>query len=132
MHPPFTLISFLRARLRSFGYAFSGWWYVLRTQPNAWLHALISIVVVVVGLWLTLPVRDWVVIILTMALVWTAEFLNTAIETVVDLVSPQHHPLAKVGKDVGAAAVLIAALAAVLIGLLLLGPPLWHKVTAWP
>jgi len=62
------------------------------------------------------------------AIVWIAEFINTALEAVVDLASPAHHPLAKVGKDVGAAAVLIAALAAVLIGLLILGPPLWARV----
>jgi diacylglycerol kinase len=61
-------------------------------------------------------------------MVFTAEFLNTAIEAVVDLASPQKHPLAKVGKDVGAAAVLIAALAAVLVGLLILGPPLWARL----
>ena len=58
-----------------------------------------------------------------------AEFINTALEAVVDLASPQHHPLAKVGKDVGAAAVLIAAVTSVVIGLLILGPPLWEKVT---
>jgi diacylglycerol kinase len=61
-------------------------------------------------------------------MVFAAEFVNTAIEAVVDLASPQKHPLAKVGKDVGAAAVLIAALAAVLIGLLILGPPLWARL----
>jgi diacylglycerol kinase len=61
-------------------------------------------------------------------MVWTAEFINTALEAVVDLASPRHHPLAKVGKDVGAAAVLIAALTSVLVGLLILGPPLWEKV----
>jgi diacylglycerol kinase len=83
---------------------------------------------VLLGLWLDLHPQDWAVIILTMAMVWTAEFLNTALEAVVDLASPQHHPLAKVGKDVGAAAVLIAAAASVIIGLLLLGPPLWAKL----
>jgi diacylglycerol kinase len=61
--------------------------------------------------------------------VFVAEFLNTAIETVVDLASPEIHPLAKIGKDVGAAAVLVAALAAILVGLLILGPPLWAKLT---
>ncbi len=61
-------------------------------------------------------------------MVFTAEFINTAIEAVVDLASPAHHPLAKVGKDVGAAAVLVAALAAILVGLLILGPPLWAKL----
>ena len=72
--------------------------------------------------------RDWAVLFVTIALVWTAEFINTALEAVVDLASPHHHPLAKVGKDVGAAAVLISALTSILVGLLILGPPLWGKV----
>jgi diacylglycerol kinase len=62
-------------------------------------------------------------------MVFTAEFINTAIEAVVDLASPGKHPLAKVGKDVGAGAVLVAALSAVLIGLLILGPPMWMKLS---
>ena len=82
-----------------------------------------------IGWWLNLPARDWAVIILTAAFVFSAEFINTAIEAVVDLATVEHHPLAKVGKDVGAAAVLVAALAAILIGLLILGPPLLQKVT---
>jgi diacylglycerol kinase len=64
-------------------------------------------------------------------MVWAAEFFNTSIEAVVDLASPAHHPLAKVGKDVGAAAVLIAALAAIGVGLLILGPPLWIQISVW-
>lgn len=119
---------FLRARARAFGYAFAGWWYVIRTQRNAWIHAVASFSVLLLGLWLQLPLRDWAVIIVIIAMVWTAEFINTALEAIVDLASPQHHPLAKVGKDVGAAAVLIAALASVLIGLLILGPPLWARL----
>jgi len=67
-------------------------------------------------------------LVLTTAMVFAAEFMNTAIEAVVDLASPDKHPLAKIGKDVGAAAVLVAALAAILIGLLILGPPLWLKL----
>jgi len=112
----------------SFKHAFYGWWYVLRTQRNAWIHATISTAVVLVALWLRLPLRDWAVLFLTIALVWTAEFINTALEAVVDLASPQQHPLARVGKDVGAAAVLLAALASILVGLLLLGPPLLEKL----
>ncbi|GAB4500318.1 MAG: diacylglycerol kinase [Anaerolineales bacterium] len=119
---------FLRARARAFGYAFAGWGYVIRTQRNAWIHALASVIVFLLGLWLQIPLRDWAVIVLIIAMVWTAEFINTALEAIVDLASPQHHPLAKVGKDVGAAAVLIAALASVLIGLLILGPPLWARL----
>jgi diacylglycerol kinase len=123
-----TLKEFITSRIVSFGHAFRGWGYVLKTQHNAWIHSVIATVVVLLGLWLKLPPRDWAVLVLTIAVVFTAEFINTAIEAVVDLASPVHHPLAKVGKDVGAAAVLVAALAAVLIGLLLLGPPLWAKL----
>jgi len=68
------------------------------------------------------------VIILAMAMVWMAEFINTALEAVVDLASPGSHFLAKVGKDVGAAAVLIAATSAAVVGLLIMGPPLWQRL----
>ncbi len=100
----------------------------MQTQQNAWVHVAVATLVFVIAIWLGLPPRDWAVLILTVALVFSAEFVNTAIEAVVDLASPMHHPLAKVGKDVGAAAVLIAALAAVLVGLLILGPPLWARL----
>ncbi len=120
--------NFIQSRFRSFGYAFRGFWYVLRTQRNAWIHAVIATIVFLLSFWLRLDARDWAIIILTTAMVFTAEFLNTAIEAVVDLASPQKHPLAKVGKDVGAAAVLIAALAAVLVGIFILGPPLWLQL----
>ena len=120
--------AFTLDRLRSFRHALRGWNFVLKTQKNAWVHSLAALAVLVFGLWLQLPARDWAVLVLTIAMVFTAEFINTAIEAVVDLASPGTHPLAKVGKDVGAAAVLVAALSAVLIGLLILGPPLWAKL----
>jgi len=123
---------FLASRAYSFRHAFRGWWYVIRTQRNAWIHAVITMLVILVALWLRLPLRDWAVLFLTIALVWTAEFINTALEAVVDLASPQKHPLAKVGKDVGAAAVLIASLAAILVGLLILGLPLLEKLSILP
>ena len=103
---------------------------MLKTQQNAWIHSLFATVVILVGLWVGLKPFDWAVIVLTIAMVFTAEFINTAIEAVVDLASPVHHPLAKVGKDVGAGAVLIAALAGVVIGLLIIGPPLWARLAA--
>jgi diacylglycerol kinase len=123
-----TIKEFLSSRITSFGHAFHGWAYVIKTQHNAWIHSAVAIAVVMLGLWLDLPPRDWAVLVLTIAMVFTAEFINTAIEAVVDLASPQKHPLAKVGKDVGAAAVLVAAFSAVLIGLLILGPPLWLRL----
>lgn len=122
---------FLISRYHSFGHAFRGWWYVIRTQKNAWLHAIITTLVVAMALWLQVSAKDWAVLVLTIALVWSAELFNTAIEAVVDLASPVQHPLAKTGKDVGAAAVLIAALAAILVGLLILGPLLWEKIAPY-
>jgi diacylglycerol kinase (ATP) len=119
---------FFISRAHSFRHAFHGWWYVIRTQRNAWIHALVTMLVLLVALWLRLPLRDWAVLFLTIALVWTAEFINSALEAVVDLASPHQHPLAKVGKDVGAAAVMLASLAAILVGLLILGPPLWIRL----
>jgi len=119
---------FFSSRMTSFRYAFHGWYHVLRTQQNVWIHGAIACIVFLLALWLGLPPRDWAVLVLTSGMVFAAEFFNTAIEAVVDLASPDKHPLAKIGKDVGAAAVLVAALAAILIGLLLLGPPLWAQL----
>jgi diacylglycerol kinase (ATP) len=120
---------FFQTRARSFRYAITGWWFVIHTQRNAWIHAIVSLFVIAISLWLRIEPRDWAVIILAIAMVWTAEFINTALEAVVDLASnQQQHDLAKVGKDVGAAAVLIAAGSSVFIGLLILGPPFWTRI----
>lgn len=118
-------------RAQSFRYAFAGWWYVLRTQHNAWIHAVITTAVILLALWLKRPLQEWAILILTFMAVWMAEFMNTAIEAVVDKASPEYHPLAKVAKDVAAAAVLVGAMGAIIIGLLLLGPPLWEKVVGY-
>jgi diacylglycerol kinase (ATP) len=123
------MMNFLSTRLKSFRYAFGGWWHVIRTQRNAWIHAVVSIAVIAVSIWLQLDPQDWALIIIAIAMVWTAEFINTALEAVVDLTSPEQNELAKLGKDVGAAAVLIAAGSAALIGLLILGPPLWARLS---
>jgi diacylglycerol kinase len=123
------MLPFLSSRAHSFRYAFSGWWHVIRTQRNAWIHAIVSVAVVIVSFWLKLAARDWAVVLVAIAMVWTAEFINTALEAVVDLASHQeHHELARVGKDVGAAAVLIAAVSAALIGFLIIGPPLFARL----
>lgn len=124
------MIPFFQTRAHSFRYAFTGWWFVIRTQRNTWIHAVVSVIVVSLSLWLQLNRHDWAIIILAIAMVWTAEFINTALEAVVDLACQQQHALAKVGKDVGAAAVLIAAGSSVIIGILILGPPLWVRLQA--
>lgn len=115
-------------RIDSFRYAFAGLWYMLRTQRNAWIHAAFTVVVIAMGFWLALDALEWALIALSIGGVWMAEFVNTALEAVVDLASPDIHPLARVGKDVAAGAVLVGAGTAVVVGLLVLGPPLLEKV----
>jgi diacylglycerol kinase (ATP) len=121
------MISFLRSRINSFHNAFSGLWYVIRTQKNTWIHTIATLLVLILGVWLNLSSIAWSILILTISMVWMAEFLNTALEAICDLASPVKHPLAKIGKDVGAAAVLITALSSVVIGILLLGPAFLSK-----
>lgn len=92
---------------------------------------VVSIAVILMSFILHISTTSWALILLAIALVWIAEFLNTALEAVVDLASNhEQHELARLGKDVGAAAVLIAAFASVMIGLLVLGPPLWAAIQA--
>ena len=121
------MIDFIITRALSFRYAFGGWWYVVRTQRNAWIHAIVSISVIGIALWLGLNRYDWALITIAIAMVWTAEFINTALEAIVDLASPEQHELARISKDVGASAVLIAAGSAAIIGFIILGPPLWER-----
>ena len=122
---------FLRSRLLSFRHAFAGIGYMLRTQKNAWIHMVIFALVLLLAAWLQLPPRDWVLILLTAGLVFGAELINTSSEAVVDLASPDLHPLARAAKDTAAAAVLLAAFMAIFIGLLILGPPLWNKMSTF-
>lgn len=122
------MLQFIKDRINAFSYAFQGFGYVMRTQRNAWVHAFATICAISFGLWLRISRIEWAILTLTVAIVWAAEFINTALEAIVDLASPDIHPLAKVGKDVAAAAVLIAALASILIGFILFGQPLWEKI----
>jgi diacylglycerol kinase len=121
------MIEFMNKRVEAIGYAFEGWGYVLRTQRNAWIHSLASATAFGLAWWLELNRAEWAILFLTVALVWMSEFINTALEAVVDLTSPEQHPLAKIGKDVGAAAVLVGAMCAVVVGFLIFLPPLMEK-----
>ncbi len=118
---------FVKGRKNSFIAAFQGLAFVMRTQRNAWIHLAATIIVVGVSAFLQLARTEWILILLVIGLVWLAEFFNTAFEVTVDLASPEIHPLAKISKDVGAAAVLIAAIVAVIIGILILGPAIINK-----
>lgn len=114
--------SYLTGRLRSFGHALRGLKVLLQTQPNARIHAAATVVVVAAGALAGISPAEWALIALAAVCVWATEALNTSIEFVVDLVSPELHPLAGKAKDVAAAAVLVAALGSVVVGVLVFGP----------
>jgi len=111
-------------RLRSFGYAFRGIGIMLRSQRNAWLHALATAAVVAAGFGWQLQRAEWVWITLAIVAVWAAEALNTAFEFLADATHPAFHPLIGKAKDVAAGAVLIAAIGAAAVGVLVFGPHL--------
>lgn len=116
------------SRMASFGHALRGIARLLQTQANARIHLMASTGVVGLGLWLPLTRTDWALLVLAMGGVWVAEALNTALETVVDLVSPEWHALARDAKDIAAGAVLLATLVAVAVGLLVLVPTLMTRL----
>ena len=111
--------------LKSFYYAFAGIGFLFRTQRNARIELIIGILACGLAWWLKITRAEWGVLLLTIACVLILEGINTAVEAAVDLASPQIHPLAKTAKDVAAGMVLIAAIASVGVGLIILGPPLW-------
>jgi diacylglycerol kinase len=116
------------SRINSFRYALHGITILLRSQVNARIHLLATFMVLAAGISLQLAANDWVLVALAISGVWVAEALNTAIEFLVDLVSPEMHPLAGKVKDVAAGAVLIAAVAAAVVGLLVFVPPVQRLI----
>ena len=112
----------------SFRFAFAGLWYALRTQRNARIHLCFAAGAIALGVWLGLSATQWAVLVLTIGFVLASEMLNTVAESLVDLLSPGYHPLAKVIKDVTAGAVLLSAITAVIVGLVIFGPLLWNKL----
>lgn len=115
----------IKKRLLSFKYAFKGIYTFFATQTNARIHLLAASLVSLAGFYFSINKTEWLALILTFAVVLAAEALNTAIEFVVDLVSPQYHPLAEKAKDVAAGAVLMTAFAAILIGCIIFVPKIW-------
>lgn len=115
----------LRRRADSFGHAFRGVAAALRSEVHLRFHALATVVVIGMGFYFTISRTEWALVALAVGTVWTAELANTAIEALTDLVSPEHHPLAGKAKDVAAGAVLLAALAALVVGVLLFAPRVW-------
>lgn len=116
------IIDSLRKRICSFGYAFSGIATLFKSQPNAWIHLCAAAVAVSLGFLLHISPLEWTVIVIIIAAVFCAEALNSAIEMICDKVSPEFHPLIKKAKDLGAAAVLFLAFAALVIAAIIFIP----------
>ena len=117
------------SRIKSIRIALDGLKQVFISEPNARIHALITLVVAAAAGLFQISRGEWIALGLTVGLVWVAEIFNTAVEKLVDLASPEIHPTAKAIKDISAGAVLVSALTAVLVGILIFGPRLWEWVS---
>jgi diacylglycerol kinase (ATP) len=112
----------LKDRIKSFEYAFKGVSTMLKSQHNARIHAVSTLIVIVAGFIFSISKTEWCFLVLSVMSVWTAEALNTALEFLADVASPDFHPLVEKAKDVAAGAVLITAICSVIIGLFVFIP----------
>jgi diacylglycerol kinase len=116
----------MRKRIASIGFALEGIVTLLRTQVNARIHLVAAIAVIALGACLGVQRSEWALLVFAIALVWVAEGLNTGIEFLADAAVPDPHSLIKHAKDVAAGAVLLASVAAAVIGALVFSPYLLH------
>ena len=121
--PPFSW----RARANSFVYAFRGMWWLFRREHNAWIHLGFTGAACAAGWWWRIGLTEWALVVFAIVSVLAAEAVNSAVETLADAVKPERHPLVGRAKDLAAAAVLIAAAGALVVGLLVFGPHLWSR-----
>ena len=119
---------YLKTRLQSIRYALDGIKYILKTQQNARIHLFFTLAVFILGFLFGITRMEWIALVLTVGLVWAAELFNTAVEVMVNLISPERRITAKICKDISAGSVLVTASISVLVGLLIFGPPLWDWV----
>lgn len=122
---PFTIVG----RVRSFRHAAAGFWFVMRSQHNAWLHAAATVAALLLGVTLHVRVRpfatsEWAGLVIAIVIVWVAETFNTGLEVLAEAISQERHPILKIAKDIAAAAVLLAAIGAVVVGTILFVPAL--------
>ena len=119
---------YLKTRLQSIQYALDGIKYILETQQNARIHLFFTLAVFILGFLFGITRMEWITLVLTIGLVWAAELFNTAVEVMVDLISPERRITAKICKDISAGSVLVTASISILVGLLIFGPLLWEWV----
>ena len=117
------------SRLKSFAHAFAGLWDMLATEHNAWIHALATFLALDFAWWLGIDQEGFVLIVIAIVIVWVAEVFNTVLEIMANLVvGERYSKTVKRAKDIAAAAVLIASIGAVIVGVTILGPPFYQRV----
>lgn len=116
----------MKKRIQSFVYACRGIKVVFLSETNMQIHIVIALLVLIFGFMFKISIAEWIVCLLCIGLVFGAEMMNTAIENVVDLASPDLHPMAGKAKDIAAGAVLLCAITSVVVGLLIFGPKVWN------
>jgi len=116
------MLAFFKARMRSFGHAIRGIRFLIQSERHAQIHLLATAIVIVFGLMLSISSAEWCLVSLAIGLVWATEALNTVLERLVDLCSPQHNEVAGQAKDLAAGAALLAAVAAAIVGLVVFLP----------
>lgn len=115
---------------RSLNRAWRGILHTLKTQRHMQFHVFAAIMVLSFAWWTKVSPFEWLILVLAIGCVISAEVMNSAVETVVDLVQPNFHPLAGIAKDVASGAVLVTAIQAVVVGLIVFAPPLYRFVRA--
>jgi len=122
MEEPAKSMHWMRNRLRSFGFAFRGIFSAFNSGHNLWIQSVVGLLVILAGMWLEVSRTEWLILIICIGMVLSAEIVNTAIEKLVDLVSPEYNKKAGQVKDLAAGAVLLLSITAAVIGLLIFIP----------
>lgn len=120
-----TIWQHIKRRILSFKYAFNGLWYIFKSQTNMQIHLVATIFVVASGFFFKITNIEWLILTITIALVLISETVNTAIEEIVNYISPEFNKKAGLIKDIGAAFVLLAAIFAIIIGILIFLPKIY-------
>lgn len=113
-------------RFKSFSYAWSGIKLVLKNEHNTWIHLFLTVIAMVLGIVFKLATAEWATLIIVTAMVWMAELFNTCIEKIMDFSTTDFHPQIKLIKDMAAAAVLIASIAALIVGAIIFIPKIFN------
>ncbi len=115
----------IRKRVRSFRYAWQGIVASFQSEANLRIHLIIASLVIICGFLFHISIQEWLICLLSFGLVISMELMNTVAETLVDLISPEQHPLAGKAKDIAAGAVLVSAIFAAIAGLIIFVPKAW-------